>query len=35
VIDVFYLTAGGRKLDEAAQAALSKSLTQRLENLRH
>jgi [protein-PII] uridylyltransferase len=35
VIDVFYLTAGGRKLDEAAQAALSKSLTQRLENVRH
>jgi [protein-PII] uridylyltransferase len=35
VIDVFYLTAGGRKLDDAAQTALSKSLTQRLDNLRH
>ncbi len=35
VIDVFYLTAAGKKLDEAAQAGLSKSLTSRLENLRH
>jgi [protein-PII] uridylyltransferase len=34
VIDVFYLTAAGRKLDARKQQALSKSLTQSLEKLR-
>ena len=34
VIDVFYLTAGGRKLDEAVQHSLSKSLKQRLHRIR-
>jgi [protein-PII] uridylyltransferase len=34
VIDVFYLTAGGRKLDVAVQRSLSKSLKQRLHRIR-
>jgi len=33
-IDVFYLTAGGRKLDDGAQSSLSASLTHRLVQLR-
>jgi len=33
-IDVFYLTAGGRKLDDPAQASLSASLVHRLAQLR-
>ncbi|HTV16793.1 MAG TPA: hypothetical protein VME68_18885, partial [Acidobacteriaceae bacterium] len=34
VIDVFYLTAGGQKLDDAVQHSLSKSLKQRLLRIR-
>jgi [protein-PII] uridylyltransferase len=34
VIDVFYLTAAGRKLDQSNQTALTKSLSHRLEALR-
>jgi [protein-PII] uridylyltransferase len=34
VIDVFYLTAGGHKLDDAVQHALNKSLKQRLHRIR-
>jgi [protein-PII] uridylyltransferase len=34
VIDVFYLTSGGRKLDDAIQHSLSKSLKQRLHRIR-
>lgn len=34
-IDVFYLTAAGRKLSESLQASLSESLTHRLHQLRH
>jgi [protein-PII] uridylyltransferase len=34
VIDVFYLTAGSRKLDDAVQHSLSKSLKQRLHRIR-
>ena len=33
-IDVFYLTAGGHKLDDTAQNSLSESLTRRLHRLR-
>jgi [protein-PII] uridylyltransferase len=33
-IDVFYLTAGGQKLDDPAQASLSASLVHRLAQMR-
>lgn len=35
VIDVFYLTASGHKLDEAGQERLTDTLSQRLQHLRH
>ena len=35
VIDVFYLTSGARKLDDAAQERLTDTLSQRLQHLRH
>lgn len=35
VIDVFYLTSGGLKLDESAQERLTDLLTDRLHHLRH
>ncbi|HKR27358.1 MAG TPA: hypothetical protein VJS11_07875, partial [Acidobacteriaceae bacterium] len=35
VIDVFYLTSGGHKLDESAQQRLTDTLSQRVQHLRH
>jgi len=35
VIDVFYLTSGGKKLDETAQERLTEALSDRLHHLRH